>query len=210
MKEIKKPKTKTAGLRNFVAMIINSLERGDAKEALLLATDLWNDIGGAYQLRDDLPGREHPRAATAKEREKLIAFFMEREGVDRDATCVEGAYIAVFARYISDCPGFAGKVYSIVWPGGPELFDVVTEGPDGSLLLSPRDTSTGAAPALSEEQKYGGNDYTAQLDYLDRRGVPDVFIANAWLLEENFGMIHTEAGYVVKKWLKRRSDAEKH
>ena len=210
MKEINKPKTKTEGLRNFVAMIINSLERGDAKEALLLATDLWNDIGGAYQLRDDPLGREHPRPVTAREREKLIAFFMERERVDRDRAYVEGEHIAVFGRYISDGPGFAGKVFSIVWPGGPELFDVVTEGADGSLSLSPRDTSTGAAPVLSEEQKYGGNDYTAQLDYLAMKGAPHVFIANTWLLEEQFGMIHSEAGYVVKKWLKRRSDAEKH
>ena len=47
------PKTRTAGLRNFVAMIANELEAGNAEAAKLLAIDLWNDIGSAYVCKED-------------------------------------------------------------------------------------------------------------------------------------------------------------
>ena len=42
--DIKIPKTKRDGLANLVQMIINDLEAGDAREALLKAVDLKNDI----------------------------------------------------------------------------------------------------------------------------------------------------------------------
>lgn len=48
-REIKMPTTKKEGLENFIQMIINRLEDGDSKEALLLAIDLWNDVSsGIY------------------------------------------------------------------------------------------------------------------------------------------------------------------
>lgn len=45
---IEKPANRTEGLKNFVAMIANALERGDVDDAKHLAQDLWNDIGSAY------------------------------------------------------------------------------------------------------------------------------------------------------------------
>lgn len=45
---IEKPANLTEGLKNFVAMISNALERGDISEAKYLAIDLYNDIGSAY------------------------------------------------------------------------------------------------------------------------------------------------------------------
>ena len=41
---IAKPKDRREGLINFVQMIINAAERGDAREAMLLAVDLRNDL----------------------------------------------------------------------------------------------------------------------------------------------------------------------
>jgi len=50
--DIKTPKGKQEGLANFVQMIINDLEAGDAGEALLKAVDLKNDItSGIYKVR---------------------------------------------------------------------------------------------------------------------------------------------------------------
>jgi len=43
---IEMPKTKKDGLLNFVQMIINAAERGDVREALLLAVDLHDTISG--------------------------------------------------------------------------------------------------------------------------------------------------------------------
>ncbi len=36
---------------------------------------------------------------------------------------VESASVAVFDDYAADSPGYAGKLMSVVWPGGPELYE---------------------------------------------------------------------------------------
>ena len=43
-REIKMPATKLEGLQNFVQMIINAIERDDARAALLTAVDLLDDL----------------------------------------------------------------------------------------------------------------------------------------------------------------------
>lgn len=48
---ISQPKSKEEGLKNFVQMIINDLEKGNHKEALLKAVDLLNDIGSVYKIK---------------------------------------------------------------------------------------------------------------------------------------------------------------
>ena len=48
------PKTKQEGLINFVQMIINEIEAGNHREALLKAVDLRNDLVGkapAYKVK---------------------------------------------------------------------------------------------------------------------------------------------------------------
>jgi hypothetical protein len=42
--EITMPKTKREGLQNFVQLIINQIEQGEHREALLTAVDLLNDL----------------------------------------------------------------------------------------------------------------------------------------------------------------------
>ena len=68
-REIKRPKNKEEGLQNFVQMIINCLEAGDHREALLKAVDLHQDLtSGIYrevvapELNDFVPMGEHIRA----------------------------------------------------------------------------------------------------------------------------------------------------
>ena len=39
---------KTKGLKNFVQMAINEIEKGDIREALLMLVDLRDDIGSSY------------------------------------------------------------------------------------------------------------------------------------------------------------------
>jgi hypothetical protein len=45
------PKDRTAGLANFVRMIIDDLDSGNVEEARYRAIDLWNDIGTAYVVK---------------------------------------------------------------------------------------------------------------------------------------------------------------
>ena len=36
---------------------------------------------------------------------------------------VSGAYIAVFDNYMTDCPGYTGRIMSVIW-GAPDLCEV--------------------------------------------------------------------------------------
>jgi len=75
-REIKRPKNLEEGLQNFVQMIINCLEAGDHREALLKAVDLHQDLCcGAYkavsapELNDSVPMAEHIRAVERARKE---------------------------------------------------------------------------------------------------------------------------------------------
>lgn len=58
--DIEAPANRTEGLKNFVAMIHNELERGNVDSAKLLTIDLLNDIGGAYVCKEDDIDFGHP------------------------------------------------------------------------------------------------------------------------------------------------------
>lgn len=48
------------------------------------------------------------------------------------------SWIAVFDHYCTDCPGYAGKIMSVVWGGAPSYFDVFYW-KNGKLLHSDRE-----------------------------------------------------------------------
>ena len=64
-----------------------------------------------------------PRQATTEEKQELIDKLVEM-GYDREdeTQTMDHNYIAVFDHYISDCPGYAGKLMVVVW-GYPEAYD---------------------------------------------------------------------------------------
>jgi hypothetical protein len=74
-----------------------------------------------------------PRLPTHEERQQLIAWNLSL-GVDRESASglVDGAFIAVFDNYMTECPGYVGKVMSVVWSGAPSIYDVFTW-EDGTL-----------------------------------------------------------------------------
>ena len=57
---ITRPANMTEGLKNFVALALNALERGQPEAAQLVLQDLWNDIGCAYVCVEDDPGIPSP------------------------------------------------------------------------------------------------------------------------------------------------------
>ena len=76
-----------------------------------------------------------PRIPTRKEIRELKRLNMVECG---DTTAVDNAYIAVFDRYCTGCPGYCGKVMSVIWDGSPSTFDVYTWR-DGELHHVKRD-----------------------------------------------------------------------
>jgi hypothetical protein len=54
------------------------------------------------------------------------------------------AWIAVFDNYITDCPGYAGKVIVVVWGAGPDTMSVFTEEKGVLVLSSNHDDTCGS------------------------------------------------------------------
>lgn len=83
-----------------------------------------------------------PREATPHELETIAEICAGGCTQMEYADTLEGvkaASVAVFTRYISDSPGYVGRVAVVVWPGGPDLFDVFTL--DGEPRVMPHDAA---------------------------------------------------------------------
>jgi hypothetical protein len=75
--------------------------------------------------------RYSPRRPTDQEVNELFNYsvfqegpMLDKEESDQITENVQEAAIAVFDNYISDGPGYRGKVMMVVWPGSPSMFDV--------------------------------------------------------------------------------------
>lgn len=69
--------------------------------------------------------RGTPRCPTTSESQDLAWWLHEKGHAAGDASdFAEAAYVAVFDDYMTDCPGYMGKVMFVVWPASPTMFDV--------------------------------------------------------------------------------------
>ena len=100
------------------------VDEGQPNKAMRLATDIRATLAemGAPQ------GMETPRTADRLEAAALAASLVADHGWEpADALeLVDRSWIAVFDRYMPDCPGYCGKVALVVWPGGVEQAQVFT------------------------------------------------------------------------------------
>jgi len=85
------------------------------------------------------PAIRIPRSPNAVELRQLAAW-LGAQGHDKDWAdgMAASAAVAVFDDYCTDCPGYAGKLMSVVWSGSPSFFDVFTW-VDGNLVRSGRE-----------------------------------------------------------------------
>jgi hypothetical protein len=72
-----------------------------------------------------------PRKPTEEEKEQLIHYVREHQFPDpmdenRETVpgYVERASIAVFDDYITDNPGYYGKIMMVIWSSGPVFYNV--------------------------------------------------------------------------------------
>ncbi len=75
----------------------------------------------------------NPRKPTEEEKDKLVHYLWLHsyqdpleEDKQEQHDFVERAAIVVFDHYITDCPGYAGKVMVVIWPAGPGYVEVFT------------------------------------------------------------------------------------
>lgn len=74
-----------------------------------------------------------PRVPTEEERAELIAYKAKisyrnptKDDLEQEKDFVENASIAVFDNYITDGPGYAGKVMIVIWSGDPSFTETYT------------------------------------------------------------------------------------
>lgn len=76
-----------------------------------------------------------PRKPTFEETQLLEDYLSVEMGCWHNETdadrvniqgLMEGAAIAVFDNYITDCPGYAGKLIMVTWAGSPSMYEVFT------------------------------------------------------------------------------------
>jgi hypothetical protein len=73
------PKTRKEGLLNFVQMIINAAERGECREAMLIAVDLHDTLSGNANPWKDLTDGFTKEAVGKEIAEARLAFKREKQ-----------------------------------------------------------------------------------------------------------------------------------
>lgn len=75
------------------------------------------------------------RTPNAQELQQIGEWLTEHSMGEVFPDWSNSAWIAVFDDYITDCPGYAGKVIVVVWGAGPDTVSLFIEG-KGTLVLS--------------------------------------------------------------------------
>ena len=79
------------------------------------------------------------RPPNADEQSQLADWLCEQgQDLETAEAFVETASVAVHDDYCTDCPGYSGKVMSVVWSGSHTFFDVFTW-EAGKLIREGRD-----------------------------------------------------------------------
>lgn len=68
-----------------------------------------------------------PRKPTEEEYYQLFCLlWSDPEDKEDTMASIKGAAIAVFDGYITDGPGYAGKIMVVVWTGSPTFYEAYT------------------------------------------------------------------------------------
>jgi len=67
-----------------------------------------------------------PRRPNADELKQLANWLQSLGAYDEEnaAMTADNAYIAVYDHYCTGCPGYVGKLMSVIWDGSPSTYDV--------------------------------------------------------------------------------------
>jgi hypothetical protein len=93
------------------------------------------------------PAPKTVRLPTPAERQGLASWLVLLGYDPEDAALTaESAFAAVHDDYATGCPGYVGKVMSVVWDGGPSAYDVFTW-EDGAMVHVEKDHPTASTAA---------------------------------------------------------------
>ena len=81
-----------------------------------------------------------PRNPNSDELKQLANWLQSLGAYDEEGATMtaENAYAAVYDTYCTGCPGYVGKLMSVVWDGSPSTYDVFIW-TDGKMIQVKRD-----------------------------------------------------------------------
>lgn len=62
------------------------------------------------------------RKPNKQELKELTQYLIKEQSYDKENA--EDCVVGVFPKYITDCPGYTGKVMFVVWSGAPSFYEV--------------------------------------------------------------------------------------
>lgn len=81
------------------------------------------------------------RNPTEDEKEDIAKYLQDQCGANTEpgygTEMVGRSWIGVADNYISDGPGYTGRVIVVIYPAGPETHDVLCYRTDGTLYREP-------------------------------------------------------------------------
>lgn len=72
------------------------------------------------------PAATQPRPPNEEELQQLADWLLGQGFIEQEDAIgtARSAYVAVYDAYCTGCPGYVGKLMSVVWDGAPSFFDV--------------------------------------------------------------------------------------
>jgi len=106
-----------------------------------------------------------PKNPTTEELRNIAQVVAEsKEEVEQIFEQLKDAAVAKFAGYTSDGPGYHGDVFVVVWPGGPEVVDVLTRNGTGELVANAVETQAPITNVWGEDDQYPRADWRYEVE----------------------------------------------
>jgi hypothetical protein len=76
---------------------------------------------------------------------------------------LSGAALAKFCNFVSDGPGYCGDLFVVVWPGGPDIVDVLTRDKRGVLVANQVPDHSVPTDVWGEDRRFPRDDWSYEV-----------------------------------------------
>jgi hypothetical protein len=97
-------------------------------------------VTGQTDLRWEVKWWMNPRKPTEEEYQQLFSLIREQQGMPSDPEeekdlmeFIKNSAVAMFDGYITDGPGYVGRIMVVVWTGSPTMYEAYIWNRDGQI-----------------------------------------------------------------------------
>jgi hypothetical protein len=131
-----------------------------------------------------------PRDPKPDEVAAIERYYQRTLNLSPEELDLASARIAVLTNYITDCPGYAGPLFLVVWSGGPEIHDLLCRASDGELFRQPSHQEMYPTPGSVRTYRIQSQPRTVKRITVPDHEVPDSLLM---LGENDNGIFYLDA-----------------